>query len=80
MTNEERDRLLNEIEQIRTSIERLEPEIHDQEARFASAIENGRAMLTRPSQGLGTRHGAAARRRHGITHFQGSESHREGTI
>ena len=45
MTNEERDDLLNEIEQIRTSIERLEPEIHDQEARFASAVENSRATL-----------------------------------
>jgi hypothetical protein len=42
MSHEERARLLNEIEAIRRTIERLQPEVYDQEA---TGIESRRALL-----------------------------------
>lgn len=45
MSHEERTNLLNEIEEIRTSIERLQPGLHQQETRFGQESESSRAQL-----------------------------------
>jgi hypothetical protein len=42
MSHEERTRLLNEIEEIRTTIERLQPEVYQQEA---TGSESRRPLL-----------------------------------
>ena len=47
MSHEERTELISEIEEIRTTIERLEPQVHRQEMLFlSSGFESSRAHLT----------------------------------
>jgi len=38
MSHEERTHLLNEIEEIRTTIERLQPEVYQQEAKGSESL------------------------------------------
>ena len=46
MSHEERTNLVAEIEEIRTTIEKLQPELHRQERLFGRALESSRAQLT----------------------------------
>jgi hypothetical protein len=46
MSHEERTHLLTEIEEIRKTIEKLEPEVHDHERSFGPVLESSRAQLT----------------------------------
>jgi hypothetical protein len=45
MSHEERTSLLTEIEEIRTTIDKLQPEVHQQEMLFARGLESSRAHL-----------------------------------
>jgi len=45
MSHEERSHLLSEIEEIRTTIEKLLPEVHRQERLFGCGFESSRAQL-----------------------------------
>jgi predicted nucleic acid-binding Zn-ribbon protein len=45
MSHEERNSLLNEIEEIRTTIEKLQPEVHQQETMFGRGSVSSRAQL-----------------------------------
>jgi len=45
MSHRERANLLNEIEEIRTTIEKLEPEVHRQEQCSGFEVQNSRAKL-----------------------------------
>ena len=46
MSHEERSNLLSEIEEIRTTIEKLQPEVHRQEMSSGCELESSRAQLT----------------------------------
>lgn len=45
MPKDERDQLLKEIEQIRTTIEQLQPELREREMSVRPGVEAGRANL-----------------------------------
>jgi len=46
MSHEERSNLLTEIEELRMTIERLQPEVRRQEILFGCGLESSRAQLT----------------------------------
>jgi hypothetical protein len=47
MANEERDQLLKEIEEIRTTIEILRPGMYEQQTKLGAEFELRRSKLTR---------------------------------